>query len=239
MNMDYDDLSEAKSQDSRRDSPANYAYLPMDILKSLDELKLCQRIDRDRDYFFPVTFRGRTCHVETPKCLFMFGLTSYRNPGGKFDKYCINLSLREICREAENGHNVSNFKYLLENLDLFAQGDIFDDDKLKYSSPILKNYKSDKKPPVLRVKVPSDAKRLKITIVKDGKDVYYPLVSEFNELFQHRSEVRCILEINPIWYAVTKDKQTGKDIIKFGISYKLIKIQLADSGRRSVQFRPS
>jgi hypothetical protein len=39
-------------------------------------------------------------------------------------------------------------------------------------------------------------------------------------------------------YEYTKYKQTGKEIVKFGISYKLIKIQLADSGRRSIQFRP-
>jgi hypothetical protein len=214
-----------------------YAYTPLEILSDLDDFKLCQRVDRDKDYFFPITFKGKVCHIETPKCLFMFGLSSFRNPGGRFDKYCINLSLREICREAPDGHNVTNFKYCLENIDLFACCDIIDDPKFKWFSAILKNHASEKKPPVLRVKVPSDAQRLKITIVKDGKENYYPLVSEFNELFQHRSEVKCILEVNPVWYAYTKDKE-GKEIIKYGISYKLIKIQLADSGRRSVQFRP-
>lgn len=233
--------SDRESISPKSQKNTNYAYTPLEILSNLDELKLCQRVDREKDYFFPVTYRGRVCHIETPKCLFMFGLTSYRNPGGKFDKYCVNLSLREICREAPEGHNVTNFKYCLENLDMFAQGDVFEDPKLKYFSPILRNHKQEKKPPVLRIKVPSDAKRLKITIVKDGKESYYPLVSEFNELFQHRSEVKCIIEVNPVWYAQSIMKDDGKtvEVVKFGISYKLVKIQLADSGRRSIQFRPS
>lgn len=241
IDQDADSESSHRSSNcqasSKKNLPGNYAYTPMEVLSNLDELKLCPRVDRDKDYFFPITFKGKVCHIETPKCLFMFGLAPYRNPGGRFDKYCVNLSLREICREAQDGHNVTNFKYCLENIDLFASCDIIDDPKFQYFSAILKNHASEKKPPVLRIKVPSDAQRLKITIVKDGKESYYPLVSEFNELFQHRSEVKCIIELNPVWYAYAKDKQ-GNEIIKYGISYKLIKIQLADSGRRSVQFRP-
>lgn len=217
-----------------------FAYLPMDILGNISELKFGKRVDREPDYFFPVTYHGKTCHIETPKCLFMFGLEKYRNPGGKFDKYSINLSLREICREAENGHNVTNFKYLLENLDLFAQQEIYEDPKFVYFSSVRPNHKDPKKPPVLRIKVPSDAKRLKITIVReDGKEQYYPLVSDFDAIFKHRNEVKCIIELNPIWYAGGKldiDPSKAKPK-KFGISYKLIKIQLADAGRRLVKFR--
>lgn len=227
----------ARTEETRT---AQYAYLPMDILSDIGELKFGKRVDRDTDYFFPVTYKGKTCHIETPKMLYMFKLEKYRNPGGKFDKYSINLSLREICREAENGHNVTNFKYLLENLDLFAQQDIYEDPRFVYFSSLRPNHKDSKKPPVLRIKVPSDAKRLKITIVReDGKEQYYPLASDFEAIFKHRNEVKCIIEINPIWYAggkldvdITKMKPK-----KFGISYKLIKIQLADAGRRLVKFR--
>lgn len=219
------------------------AYLPLDILMNILDLKYGKRVDRGNDYFFPVTFKGKTLHIETPKVLFMFKLDKYRDKGSKtaYDKYSINLSLREICREAENGHNVTNFKYLLENLDLFAMQETFDDPKFKFSSAILPNFKDINKPPVLRVKVPSDGNRLKITIVKeDGKECYYPTANEFSDLFKHRNEVKCILEVNPIWYAggYTDPKDPSKNKPKkFGISYKLVKIQLADSGRRIVQFR--
>jgi len=216
-----------------------FAYLPLEILSNISELRFGKRVDRDPDYFFPVTYNGKTCHIETPKCLFMFGLEKYRNPGGKFDKYSINLSLREICREAENGHNVTNFKYLLENIDLFAQQEIYEDPKFNYFSSVRPNLKDPKKPPVLRIKVPSDAKRLKITIVReDGKEQYYPLVTEFEAIFKHRNEVKCIIEVNPIWYAGGNIKDLHHlEPKKFGISYKLIKIQLADAGRRIVKFR--
>lgn len=218
------------------------AYLPLDILMNISELRYGKRVERGNDFFFPVTFKNKVCHIETPKCLFMFKLEKYRNPEGQFDKYSINLSMREICREAENGHNVTNFKYLLENLDLFAYQGNFDDSRFKFTSSILPNFKNLNKPPVLRVKVPSDGKRLKITIVReDGKETYYPLASEFEEMFKHRNEVKCIIEVNPIWYAGGKqDPDPAKcKPKKFGISYKLVKIQLADSGRRAVQFRPS
>jgi len=218
-----------------------YAYLPMDILYSIGDLKYGKRIDRGEDYFFPVTFKGRTCHIETPKCLYMWKLDKYKNPGGKFEKFSINLSLREICREAENGHNVTNFKYMLENLDLFAMRDDFDNNEMfKYTSPICISYKDTKKPPTLRVKVPSDGKRLKVTIVKeDGKETFYPTIAEFEETFKHRNEVKCIIEVCNIWYAggrIDKDPSKRKPK-KYGISYKLVKIQLADAGRRIVQFR--
>src|SRR3954468_12908796 len=123
--------------------PKKLAYLPLDILNNLEELKYGPKIDRERDYFYPVTFKGRTCHIETPKCLYMFGLNKYRNPGGKFDKYSIHLSLREICREAAHGNNVTNFRKLLEDLDVFAQQESFEDPKWKYWSPIRPNHRSE------------------------------------------------------------------------------------------------
>lgn len=233
-------LEESKDVDKLK-----LAYLPLDILMNISELRYGKRVDRggpNKDFFFPVTFKGKTCHIETPKCLYMFKLDKYHDPdGGNFDKYSISLSLREICREAENGHNVTNFKYLLDNLDIFAMQGNFSDPRFKFTSSIMPSKKDIHKPPILRVKVPSDAKRLKISIVKeDGKEYYYPLISEFEEMFKHRNEVKCILEISNIWYAggkqdVDPNKSKPK---KFGISYKLIKIQLADNGRRAVQFRP-
>lgn len=222
------DLEESEIMEAEESTSKKHAYFPHEILSNLEYLKFGPKIERESDYFYPVTFRGKTCHIQTPKCLYMFGLNKYRNPGGKFDKYSIHLSLREICREAPNNNNVTNFRNLLENIDLFAQQDNFEDPKWKYWSALRPNHKSDRKPPTLRIKVPSDAKRLKITIVKeDGKECYYPLASEFEEMFKHRNEVRCIIEVNPIWYAGSK----------FGISYKLIKIQLAEAGRRDIQFR--
>lgn len=229
-------------QESKDVEKNKLAYLPLDILLNISELKFGKKVERGLDFFFPVTFKGKTCHIETPKCLFMFKLEKYRNKNGKFDKYSMNLSLREICREAENGHNVTNFKYLLENLDLFAMQENFENPRYKFTSAILPNFKDLNKPPVLRLKIPSDARRLKITIVKeDGKEAFYPLASEFEELFKHRSEVKCIIEVNPIWYSGgNQDPKLGEIKPKrFGISYKLIKIQLADAGRRAVQFRPS
>jgi len=202
------------------------AYLPKEIMGFMNDLKLNKTVLRGQDHYTTITYKDRVVQIETPKCLFMFGLEKYRNPEGKYDKYSIHLSLREICRDAEN--NVREFRYLLENLDLFAMGDKFDEPNLKYWSPIRPNHKQERKPPVLRVKVPSDASRLKITMAtEDGKVSYYPLVSEFEKIFHHRNEVKCILQINPVWYAGNK----------FGISYKLIKIQLADSGRRDIEFR--
>ncbi len=240
MSLETIDEEKQGTYCSSSSAESKFAYLPMDILSNIGELKFGKRVDRDSDYFFPVTYNGKTCHIETPKCLFMFGLEKYRNPGGKFDKYSINLSLREICREAENGHNVTNFRYLLENMDLFAQQEIYDDPKFVYFSSVRPNHKDAKKPPVLRIKVPSDSKRLKITIVReDGKEQYYPLVAEFDAMFKHRNEVKCIIEVNPIWYAGGKVDMDPSKLKpkKFGISYKLIKIQLADAGRRLVKFR--
>lgn len=223
----------SSSNDMSTDSTAplpeskHVAYLPMDILTNLDELKIGKRVDREKDYFFPVTFKGKVCHIETPKMLFMFDLKPYRTAGCKYDKYSIHLSLREICREAPEGHNVTNFKYMLENVDLFAMQDMLDEVN-NYWSAIRPNYKNEKKPPTLTIKVPSDNKRLRITIVsEDGKEIYYPTIDQFRALFKHRNEVKCIIEMNPIWYANKR----------FGISYKLIKIQLAEAGRRSIQFR--
>lgn len=234
----------AQIEESKEVEKQNLAYLPMDILINISELRYGKRVDRGGpayDFFFPVTFRWKPCHIETPKLLYMFKLDKYMDPdGGKFSKFSISLSLREICREAENGHNVTNFKYLLENMDLFAMQGNFNDPRFKYCSSILPSKKDLHKPPILRVKVPSDGKRLKITIVKDDKELYYPLATEFEEIFKHRNEVRCILEVSNIWYA--GGKQDSDPIKarpkKFGISYKLIKIQLADNGRRSLKFRP-
>lgn len=217
-----------------------YAHRAMDILTNISELKYGKRIDRGDDWFFPVTFQGKICHIETPKMLYMFKLDKYRNPGGKFDKYSICLSFREICREAEDGNNVTNFKYMIDNVDIFAFQDNYYTNDYKFTSSICPSRKDHKKPPTLRIKVPTDGKRLKITIVKsDGSEIYYPTVEEFEDTFKHRNEVKCIIEMGNIWYAGGhKDKDPTKcRPKKYGISYKLIKIQLADSGRSVVQFR--
>ena len=189
------------------------AYFPFEILESMEDLKVGQRESRNNDFFFPVTYAGQRCRIQTPVLLVMFGLTSHNNPESEkapTPKYSLHLSLKAVNEE------IKIFNTLLHKMDEFAK-EYRLGNEIYWSS--LRPAMDPKKSDLLRLKIPltNNKKKLIIDVIDTKGRVHtLPTIQHFKELVKHGCKAKCIIEVNPIWYA-------GK---KYGISYRILKIAI-------------
>lgn len=190
----------------------NLPLLPFEVIESIEDFKVGDRHDRNNDCYFPVTYQERRCNIQTPTLYVMFGLSSHKNPGESIQKYSLHFSLKPIDQE------VATFHKMLDCMDQFAaEYKLFDD--AEYCSSVRLVEDKTKKSDLFRCKIPTTANgnKLIIDIIDANKKVWaLPTIAEFKKLVKHHTKVKCIIEVNPIWYA-------GK---KFGLTYRIMKMQL-------------
>lgn len=212
-------------EDDDEDETIVYAYHVHELLQQFDEVERSDTaVQVDKDSFVPVLFRGSRCLIETPVCITIFNLTSYKNPGSDEGRYSIALSLQNI-----NAKEMKEFRELLERFDTWGAKQSTDPHD-QYVSAVL--YTDDKKPPFLRVKVPVFKNKVQLEVLDmDGISVATPTVDEFREHVKHRNKVKAIIQVNPIWRS-----RSSNGVMKFGISYKLVKLKVLEEGK-NITFR--
>lgn len=203
------------------------AFFPFEVLEAMEELKVGGREARNNDFFFPVTFQGSRCRIQTPELLVMFGLTTHCNPDSgtnPIPKYSLHLSLKPV------NEDIVIFREWLAKMDEFAMGYKLGNEQ--YWSSV-RPAQDAKKSDLLRLKMPltNNHKRLILDIIDTkGRIHTLPTIQTFKELVKHGCKVKCIIEVNPIWYA-------GK---KYGISYRILKLAIVKDNydeAYSVQFQ--
>lgn len=190
----------------------NYPLLPFEVLESMEDFKVGNRHARNGDFYFPVTFQDHRCNIQTPTLYVMFGLSCHKNPGETIQKWSIHFSLKPITDE------VVVFHKMLDAMDQFAQEYKLVEDA-EYCSSIRLVEDKTKKSDLLRCKIPTTANGNKLiidVIDENGKVWALPTIAQFQKLIKHHTKVRCIIEVNPVWYA-------GK---KYGITYRIMKMQI-------------
>lgn len=203
-----------------------YAYTSYDLLSHMNDFTVGQsKVQVADDSFITVNFRGKRCMIETPIATAVFGIKAYKNPGSKIIKHSLHISL------GTNGsEEMEEFKNLLYKLDEWAKAKNKEIGKHAndiYWSPIRKSSNKDMKPPSLRIKIPCYNKKANIDIyTTKQKCIKSPSIDLVKRLVPHRTQVKCIIAINPIWRA-------GK---KYGISYKLLKLKITEEAK-NILFR--
>ena len=201
----------------------NQPWFPYEITQNMDDFIIAPKVyQNDRDYFYPLYFRGFKCKIQTPVMQLMFGVQQYKNPGSDIQKYSLHLSLRSGDSETKQ------FKTLLREIDTYAKINSTLPPET-YFSAIRHNYANPDLHPVLRVKIPSqdDTDVLLCDIYTEHHVINEPTYAEAAELLKHKTYVRCILELSNIWVAGNK----------FGVSYKLIQLQVIPQNAGQPMFR--
>jgi len=199
----------------------NQPYFPYEIAQNMDDFIIAPKVmQNERDYYYPLYFRGFKCKIQTPVMQLMFGIQKFKNPGSDVQKYSLHLSLR--CSDTET----KQFKTLLREIDNYAKinTNLPPD---TYFSPIRHNYANPDLHPVLRVKIPSQEDVLMCDIYTEHTVLNEPTYNEATEALKHKNYVRCILELSNIWVAGSK----------FGVSYKLVQIQIVPQNTGQPLFR--
>lgn len=218
-------------------SPYSVSYL----LDHVEDFKICNRVKEFSNYYFPITFEGIKCQIETPLMTELFGVLNYNDPPRNKDvkpnkaKYSIHLCMDDSTK------SIYDFHCLCESLDTIAAQHFkklkAEDIGLKPGDPTFKNFtlfsslrqnrKDYSKPLALRVKVPSEGESILCQLFNEG-ELLPQDIETFKKYVKHSFKVRAILEINPIWIGTyTEDK-------KFGISYKLIALKVE---REKIEFK--
>lgn len=209
-----------------------YAYRPDELLEHMDDFTVGERrvefAAEEMDSFITVNYKGRRCLIETPIATAVFGIKGYKTPGSKTQKYSLHISLGH-----GNVGDMEDFRLLLHKLDDWASAqykwatDLDDKTGHTYWSPIRKGGAKSKKPMSLRIKIPCYQQRCNIDLYSaKGKCFKNPSIDQVRSMLPHKTQVRCIMAVNPIWTA-------GK---KYGISYKLLKVKVVEEAR-NVEFR--
>lgn len=190
-------------------------YFPYELMYDIDDFDIGPRVTKGNDYYHSVTYRKERIRLQTPPMVAMFGLKKYFIPGDNNPKYSLNLSLKETSQE------ITEFGEFVRKLDKFVQ-------KLKgtkgtYCSSITDDDAKLKDPssthsPLLRVKIHVCRKdRLLVDVISPNGDVIaLPDEETFRKLVPARCNVKCIIEVNPVWFAGNK----------FGISFRVLKLQV-------------
>lgn len=211
-------------KEEKKESGMKPPYLIHELLDNLEHFHLGERRIRGKsDSFIPITFQDKRCNFQTPPLMVMFGLNTYTTPGTNgVQKFSLHFSLKPADQEMEE---FIQFCYIMD--DFAKEYDLNDCDK--YWSAIRENTKDLKKHPVLRVKIncSGESKLLLDMEGIKGDVIRLPTVEEFQKYVSHRSIVRAILEVNPLWYS-------GK---KYGLSYRLLKLQVIENPKALIEFR--
>lgn len=191
-------------------------YFPNEITANINNLtvgKIHQY--QNTDYSLNIKYLNKKIKIQTPVTKAMFGLSSYCHPGSHIPKYNIDLLL------SMDNEEQRSFVEFVKSMDQYVLNlPIFKDTKQKYSSPIRYSYRNPNLTPVLRVKINDNGEKLLMELFNDSGDqpteIVQPTIEEVRNLITHGTNVRCIIEINPVWHAGNK----------FGISYKLLQIEI-------------
>lgn len=209
-----------------------YAYRPDELLDHMDDFTVGERrvefAAEEMDSFITVNYKGRRCLIETPIATAVFGIKGYKTPGSKTQKYSLHISLGH-----GNVSDMEDFRHLLHKLDDWAAAqykwatNLDDKSGHTYWSPIRRGGSKSKKPMSLRIKIPCYHQRCNIDLYSArGKCIKNPSIDQVRSMLPHKTQVRCIMAVNPIWTA-------GK---KYGISYKLLKVKVVEEAK-NVEFR--
>ncbi len=189
-------------------------YFAHEVLNQIDSIQIGTRVQQSpTDYYYPIYSFNTKIRVQTPIMQIMFALQSYRNPGNNDLKYSLHLSLKQtdpatVC-----------FRNMLEKIDEVAKSNISLPPETYYSC-IRFNHANPTLPPVMRIKIQNSIPDCLAFDLYDPQwgETIHPTIRYATECLKHKSNVVCILEINPIWIAGNK----------FGVSYKLIQLQIMD-----------
>jgi hypothetical protein len=202
-------------------------------LDYLEDFKISPRVKEHTNYYFPVLFRGLKCQIHVPVMMELFGLLNYKDPsrnGSSTEnkpKYSIHLCMDDSTNE------IYNFHCLIDYLDKIAQQHIsslseqdlgfkFNDKRFhqfSFYSALRENRKDKSKPLGLRIKVPCQDNLMGCDLY-NGEELLSKDLETFQKYVKHGTYMKCIIEVNPIWYGT----YTGDN--KYGISYKLIALRI-------------
>lgn len=217
VSLDSSDITEEEEPNE-----TVYAYKSDELLANVEDFQICEsKVQVADDSFIHVNFRGKRCIIETPIAVAVFGIKSYHNPGSKVLKQSLQLSL------GSNGSKeMEDFRKLLYKIDEWAKPNKFQEHDV-YTSAIRSSKKHKKKPPALRIKIPSFGNKTTLDLIDScGKLIRNPSPSLLKRLIPHGTQVKCIIAVNPLWRANKK----------YGISYKLMKLKIKEPAQ-NVQFR--
>lgn len=210
-------------------------YQVQEILNNLEDVFVAPRVRERTNFYFPVLFRKLKCRIYVPQSTELFGLLMYKDPKSTVEKYSIHLCMDDSTNELKSFHclmeyfdKIATMHYnslKAEDLGFNFNSKAFR--QFRYYSPLRENRKDTSKPNSLRVKVPCRENVL-LCQLYNGDELLNQDMETFKKYVVPFCKVKCIIEVNPIWYG------TYTDDYKYGISYKLIAIRVE---RPKIEFK--
>lgn len=186
------------------------------------------RILYDKDYL----------KIQTPVVITAFDLSSHIYKNAKRAKYSLCLSLDPTI----NG--VKELIGLINEIDATTlrtfqakDSDQYDPNlsKSKFIK-IVKYSENNQYPPTIRCNLVSNMKQFKCRITKNGENIKDSSIMNVTNLLKKGTKVRCILELNPVWFNPTLylDKKTNKKSTSWGVSWRIVAIDIV---KPNISFR--
>jgi hypothetical protein len=199
-----------------------------ELLDTLHLLKLKPKVRKGSSFWYPVCLLNQKCRFQTPICSVDLGILKYKYEDSPNQKqYSINLTI-----DNRNQTNY-NFKCLLELIDtfgvkshnllfptkegvkFFSKQEVLEEPCWRYFSAIRPNYNDSSQPLSVRVKIPCSKNLLNIQLSYEDQ-IIEPTLENLEKYIMTGCKVKCILEVNPLWY----------NKMLCGISYKLIALKI-------------
>lgn len=202
------------------------AFLP----RSVDFTKFTEcpilKYNNDTDFSVQLLYSGRPLTIETEFMTLILGLQQYSNPGSSFKNYSISIALRS---EEDRSNPKDEFNILLTRLEDAVKSFTTTQIDAKFSDYQYENLiqepsldVKDKNPGVyhIRLKIPSNKRRLKIDLYHGKEHFVLPTINQAKALIRHGVKARCKLEMKPVWWAKTKNG------LRFGYSFYVSAIEI-------------
>lgn len=205
----------------------NKTYKVDELLALLEKIQIQRMIREGKHFYFPLTLEDQPIRFYTPPLILNFGLQKYKyRKNVETDPYKYSIFLGTSKHTESHYHSMC----LFEALDMIAyqhhqrMNQLTKEQKEDYTlfSPLRPNYKDDTKPLTLRVKIPFKEPYLKCQLFR-SEGTILPTVEQFEKYVPENSTVKCLLEVNPIYYSERGNDKEGFRKI-YGVSYKLVAI---------------